>query len=87
MRIIKRAVDDAGIEMRDVDVIAYTKGKSSLPFCRPLLTIPQGPGMGSPLQSVALVARTLSLLYNKPLIGVNHCVGRTSLPSLPYVLT
>lgn len=35
-----------------------------------------GPGMGSPLQSVALVARTLSLLYNKPLIGVNHCVGR-----------
>lgn len=38
-----------------------------------------GPGMGSPLQSVALVARTLSLLYDKPLIGVNHCVGRESL--------
>ncbi len=35
-----------------------------------------GPGMGAPLQSVALVARTLSLLYNKPLVGVNHCVGR-----------
>lgn len=32
--------------------------------------------MGGPLQSVALVARTLSLLYNKPLVGVNHCVGR-----------
>ena len=32
--------------------------------------------MGAPLVSVALVARTLSLLYNKPLIGVNHCVGR-----------
>ena len=32
--------------------------------------------MGAPLQSVALVARTLSLLYNKPLVGVNHCVGR-----------
>ncbi|GHJ85013.1 hypothetical protein NliqN6_1415 [Naganishia liquefaciens] len=59
LKIIRRAVDDAGIEMRDVDVIAYTKG----------------PGMGSPLQSVALVARTLSLLYDKPLIGVNHCVG------------
>lgn len=31
--------------------------------------------MGAPLQSVALAARTLSLLWNKPLIGVNHCVG------------
>ena len=32
--------------------------------------------MGGPLQSVALVARTLSLLHNKPLVGVNHCIGR-----------
>ncbi|KAL4213326.1 glycoprotease family-domain-containing protein [Rhizopus microsporus] len=31
--------------------------------------------MGAPLLSVALVARTLSLLWNKPLVGVNHCVG------------
>jgi tRNA A37 threonylcarbamoyltransferase TsaD len=38
-----------------------------------------GPGMGAPLQSVALVARTLSLLYEKPLVGVNHCVGRKSI--------
>lgn len=36
----------------------------------------QGPGMGAPLQSVALVARTLSLLFSKPLVAVNHCVGR-----------
>lgn len=35
-----------------------------------------GPGMGAPLQTVALVARTLALLWNKPLVGVNHCVGR-----------
>jgi len=31
--------------------------------------------MGAPLQSVALMARTLALLYDKPLVGVNHCVG------------
>ena len=31
--------------------------------------------MGAPLQSVALAARTLALLWDKPLIGVNHCVG------------
>lgn len=44
-----------------------------MPFA---LTPHQGPGMGAPLQSVALVARTLAILFNKPLVGVNHCVGR-----------
>ena len=60
LRVIKDAMQKAGVRMRDVDCICYTKG----------------PGMGAPLQSVALVARTLSLLYDKPLVGVNHCVGR-----------
>ncbi|KAK5086049.1 putative tRNA threonylcarbamoyladenosine biosynthesis protein kae1 [Exophiala xenobiotica] len=31
--------------------------------------------MGAPLTSVAIAARTLGLLWNKPLVGVNHCVG------------
>ncbi|KAL3936059.1 MAG: hypothetical protein SGBAC_008540 [Bacillariaceae sp.] len=35
----------------------------------------KGPGMGAPLQSCAVCARTLSLLWNIPLVGVNHCVG------------
>ncbi|KAI1169273.1 glycoprotein endopeptidase kae1 [Nemania serpens] len=35
----------------------------------------RGPGMGAPLQSVAVAARTLALLWGKPLVGVNHCVG------------
>jgi N6-L-threonylcarbamoyladenine synthase len=39
--------------------------------------------MGAPLQSVALVARTLALMFNKPLVGVNHCVGRMSLSLRP----
>lgn len=39
--------------------------------------------MGAPLQTVALVARTLALMYNKPLVGVNHCVGRELAPTLP----
>lgn len=34
-----------------------------------------GPGMGAPLIGVALVARMLSLLWNKPLVPVNHCIG------------
>ena len=31
--------------------------------------------MGAPLTSVAIGARTLSLLWDLPLVGVNHCVG------------
>ncbi|KAG8773155.1 putative tRNA threonylcarbamoyladenosine biosynthesis protein kae1 [Serendipita sp. 397] len=59
LKVIKDAMEQAHIKMQDLDCICYTKG----------------PGMGAPLQSVAVVARTLSLLYKKPLVGVNHCVG------------
>mmetsp|Transcript_44320 Transcript_44320/g.70882 ORF Transcript_44320/g.70882 Transcript_44320/m.70882 type:complete len:257 (-) Transcript_44320:874-1644(-) len=31
--------------------------------------------MGAPLNSCAMCARTLSVLWGKPLVGVNHCVG------------
>ncbi|KAH9082119.1 O-sialoglycoprotein endopeptidase [Lactarius deliciosus] len=59
LKVIEDAVTTSGVGMHDLDCICYTKG----------------PGMGAPLQSVALVARTLSLLFDKPLVGVNHCVG------------
>ncbi|PFH54589.1 hypothetical protein AMATHDRAFT_72383 [Amanita thiersii Skay4041] len=57
--VINACLREANIPIHELDCICYTKG----------------PGMGAPLQSVALVARTLSLLFNKPLVGVNHCVG------------
>lgn len=57
--LVKRCLREANITIDDVDCICYTKG----------------PGMGAPLQSVAVAARTLSLLWRKPLVGVNHCVG------------
>lgn len=50
---------EANIPLSAISCICYTKG----------------PGMGAPLQSVAIAARTLSLLWDKPLVGVNHCVG------------
>ncbi|WVQ99617.1 tRNA N6-adenosine threonylcarbamoyltransferase [Kwoniella sp. CBS 9459] len=59
VRVIEEAVRKAGVRLGDLDCIAFTKG----------------PGMGTPLQVGALVARTLSLLHNIPLVGVNHCVG------------
>lgn len=57
--LVKQALVQAGIHLADIDCICYTKG----------------PGMGAPLQSVAVAARMLSLLWDKPLVGVNHCVG------------
>lgn len=59
IKVIKDAFVQAGLSMHELDCICYTKG----------------PGMGAPLQSVVLVARTLSILFNKSLVGVNHCVG------------
>lgn len=42
----------------------------------------KGPGMGGPLQACATAARTLSLLWDVPLIGVNHCVGHIEMGRL-----
>ena len=59
VRLVKQALQESGVTVADVDCICYTKG----------------PGMGAPLQSVAVAARTLGLLWDKDLVGVNHCVG------------
>jgi len=57
--LIKEALNAAKLKVSQIDGLAYTKG----------------PGMGAPLNSVALVVRTLSQLWNKPIIPVNHCIG------------
>ena len=62
VRLIAQALEESGVTVDDIDCICYTKG----------------PGMGAPLTSVAIAARTLSLLWGKELVGVNHCVGRMS---------
>ncbi|PYH82342.1 peptidase M22, glycoprotease [Aspergillus uvarum CBS 121591] len=59
VKLVKQALRDALVSVKDVDCICYTKG----------------PGMGAPLQSCAIAARMLSLLWGKELVGVNHCVG------------
>lgn len=59
VRLVKQAMKQARVLIDDIDCICFTKG----------------PGMGAPLGAVAVAARTLSLLWNKPLVGVNHCVG------------
>lgn len=59
VRLVKRAMSQAQLTPADIDVICYTKG----------------PGMGAPLQSTAVAARMIALLWDKELVGVNHCVG------------
>lgn len=41
-----------------------------------------GPGMGAPLVTVAIVARTVAQLWGKPLLGVNHCIGHIEMGRL-----
>lgn len=38
--------------------------------------------MGGPLTAVALVARSLSLLHDIPLVAVNHCIGHIEMGRL-----
>lgn len=60
VRVALRALSAAGITSpKELSCICYTRG----------------PGMGAPLTSTAIGARTLSLLWDLPLVGVNHCVG------------
>jgi N6-L-threonylcarbamoyladenine synthase len=42
----------------------------------------KGPGMAQPLSVGAIVIRTLSLLYSKPIVGVNHCIGHIEMGRL-----
>jgi N6-L-threonylcarbamoyladenine synthase len=57
--LVRKALEEAKLQPSDIDCLAYTKG----------------PGMGAPLQSVAIVVRMLSMLWKKPIVAVNHCIG------------
>lgn len=58
--LVQDALDQVKLDgRRDIDLICYTKG----------------PGMGAPLQNMAIVARTLSLLWKCAIWGVNHCLA------------
>lgn len=63
---MKEALDESRLKPSDIDVVCFTKG----------------PGMAPPLLTVAVVARTVAQLWNKPLLGVNHCVGHIEMGRL-----
>ncbi|PWY82988.1 peptidase M22, glycoprotease [Aspergillus heteromorphus CBS 117.55] len=66
VKLVKKALREARVLPRDIDCVCFTKG----------------PGMGAPLQSAAITARMLSLLWGKELVGVNHCVGHIEMGRL-----
>lgn len=65
-KLIPQAIDQAGISYDDIDLISFS----------------QGPGLGPALRIVATSARSLALSLNKPIIGVNHCIGHVEVGKL-----
>jgi len=66
LTILRKALDEANLSLKDIDLFTYTKG----------------PGMAQPLSVGALVIRTLAQIYNKPIVGVNHCIGHIEMGRL-----
>ena len=57
--VLKTALNEANVDMKDIDAIAVTKG----------------PGLVGSLHVGMQAAKTLALAYHKPLIGVHHIAG------------
>lgn len=66
LEVLNQALSEADVSPQDIDAIAYTKG----------------PGMAAPLITVAVVARTIAQLWDKPIVAVNHCIGHIEMGRL-----
>eukprot|EP01132_Coremiostelium_polycephalum_P010939 gene10939-13398_t len=66
LELVQRSLKESGLEPKDIDCLAYTKG----------------PGMGPPLRSVAVTVRMLSQLWGKPIVAVNHCIAHIEMGRL-----
>ena len=65
-KLIPQAISEAGLSYDDIDLISFS----------------QGPGLGPALRIVATSARSLALSLDKPIIGVNHCIGHVEIGKL-----
>lgn len=64
--VLDSALEEAGIESSDIDLISFS----------------QGPGLGSCLRTVATAARALAVWLEVPLVGVNHCIAHIEIGRL-----
>lgn len=65
-KVLEKALADANTTMNNVGLISFS----------------QSPGLGHCLRVGAMFARTLAVIYNKPLIGVNHCIAHLEIGRL-----
>ena len=61
--VLKRALKSANITLKEVDLIAFSRG----------------PGLGGCLRIGAAAARALATTLNIPIIGVNHCIAHVEI--------
>ncbi len=64
--VIKRALEEARISIKDMDAIAFS----------------QGPGLGPVLRVGATIARALAVKYEKPLVPVHHGIAHIEIAKL-----
>jgi universal protein Kae1 len=65
-KVLKEALTEAGVNPKDLAIIAFA----------------QGPGLGPCLRTGATVARALASYLNIPLVGVNHSVAHIEIGKL-----
>jgi len=58
-RILKKALEESKISLRDINLISFSRG----------------PGMAPALNVGLKAAKKIAKEYNKPLVGVNHCIA------------
>lgn len=64
--VIKKALTDAKTDIKNINLISFS----------------QGPGLGHCLMVGAMAARAMSIKYNIPIIGVNHCIAHLEIGKL-----
>ncbi len=65
-KVLQSALEKAKISLSDISAVAFS----------------QGPGLAPCLRVGATLARFISLKYEKPLIGVNHCIAHIEIGKL-----
>jgi len=65
-KVLSEALRKAGIQQREIKIIAFS----------------QGPGLGPCLRTGATAARALACYLQVPLVGVNHCVAHIEIGKL-----
>ncbi|MEM2115693.1 MAG: KEOPS complex N(6)-L-threonylcarbamoyladenine synthase Kae1 [Candidatus Woesearchaeota archaeon] len=64
--VLRRALEKANLSLKDIDLVAYSRG----------------PGIGHALRIGCFVAQSIRELFNKPVVGVNHCIAHLTIGEL-----